>query len=421
MNPMSRLAGTATAIVAALLAPAAPAHAAAHPNGKIAYQVCDYSSGPYQCDIWTMESDGSNPVNITHTPEVSEYGPVWSPDGLRIAFSRGDDYFRDLWVMAEDGSNQLNITNDPGWTFGPSWSPGATQLAFVRNIPGDHITAQFDIFVHDLDTGEQRNLTHSDFDELEPAWSPDGGLIAFSAVRLTWDGFGAWEVVTVEPTGANELILTAPEGRHFEDRAPAWSPDGSKLVFMSQFNDPCCEPWDIWAMNRDGSGLTNLTQHPADDMFPSWSPDGQLIVFTSTRDGGWDLYSMPAPPVLPPEARQAGLRATGDAQRLTRSGAANNADWGSEAHDIAGPFGLYVSVKGSGRVASEPAGISCGKDCRETYAFGTEVRLRAKPRAGHRFVRWEGACSGRKDSCRVTLDDAKAVIARFKPLAAQDR
>jgi Tol biopolymer transport system component len=404
----------ALAVLAALMGGfAAPTWASPHPNGKIAYQVCDYSSGPYQCDIWTMESDGSNPLNITNTPEVSEYFPVWSPDGLRIAFSRGEDYLHDLWVMAEDGSNQVNITNDPGWVFGPSWSPGATQIAFVKNVPGDHITAQFDIFIHDLDTGEQRNLTHSDFDELEPAWSPDGGLIAFSAVRLTWDGFGAWEIVTVDPTGANEQILTAPDGRHFEDRAPAWSPDGTKLVFMSQFNDPCCEPWDIWAMNRDGSGLTNLTQHPADDMFPSWSPDGLLIVFTSTRDGGWDLYSMPAPPVLPPEAR---ARAAADAQRLTRNGAANNADWGSEAHFIDDPFGLYVTVIGEGRVVSEPAGIACGRDCQETYAKGTEVRLRAKPKEGHRFVRWDGACRGKKDTCRVTLDDATPVIAKFKPL-----
>jgi len=404
---------TAAALAALLGGFAAPTWAAAHPNGKIAYQVCDYSSGPYQCDIWTMESDGSNPVNITNTPEVSEYFPVWSPDGLRIAFSRGEDYLHDLWVMAEDGSNQVNITNDPGWVFGPTWSPGATQLAFVKNIPGDNITAQFDIFIHDLDTGEQRNLTHSDFDELEPAWSPDGGLIAFSAVRLTWDGFGAWEIVTVDPTGANEQILTAPDGRHFEDRAPAWSPDGTKLVFMSQHNDPCCQPWDIWAMNRDGSGLTNLTQHPSDDMFPSWSPDGLLIVFTSTRDGGWDLYSMPAPPVLPPEAR---ARAAADAQRLTHNGAANNADWGAEAHAIDDPFGVYVTVIGEGRVVSEPAGIACGRDCQEIYAKGTEVRLRAKPKEGHRFVRWDGACRGKKDICRITLDDATPVIAKFRPL-----
>jgi hypothetical protein len=382
-------------------------------NGQIAYEVCDYSSGPYQCDIWTMDADGSNATNITHTPDVSEFGPVWSPDGRRIAFARGDDYLRDLWVMDADGGNPINVTNDPGWTFGPSWSPGGTQLAFVKNVPGDTITAQFDIFVHDLQTGAARNLTRSDFDELGPAWSPDGGLIAFSAVRLTWNGFGAWEIVTVSPTGDDERILTAPPGRYYEDQAPAWSPDGSKLVFMSQFNDPCCEPWDIWAMNRDGSGLTNLTQHAADDMFPSWSPDGTLIVFTSTRDGRMDLYSMPAPLVLPPQARAAQADET---RRLTRNGAASHADWGAQARAIDDPFGLYVSAVGRGRVTSEPAGVACGKDCEEIYAYGTDVTLRARPKAGQRFVRWQGACTGTQPTCRVKIDDATAVIGKFKPI-----
>lgn len=397
-------------IVAALAAPYTAVADTPNVNGPIAYEVCDYSSGPYQCDIWTMDADGSNATNITRTPEVSEFGPVWSPDGLRIAFSRGDDYARDLWVMDADGANPVNVTNDPGWTFGPSWSPGGTQLAFVKNVPGDHITAQFDIFVHDLQTAQARNLTHSDFDELEPAWSPDGGLIAFSAVRLTWDGFGAWEVVTVSPTGEDERILTAPPGRHHEDRAPAWSPDGSKIVFMSQFNDPCCEPWEIWAMNRDGSGLTNLTQHQADDMFPSWSPDGTQILFTSTRNGGFDLYAMPAPPVLPPEAVEAGAR------QLTRNGSANHANWGPEERRIDRPFGLYVSVRGHGRVTSEPAGIACRYDCEEVLSFGTTVKLRAHPKPGYRFVRWDGACQGKKDTCRLLIDDATAAIARFKRL-----
>jgi Tol biopolymer transport system component len=408
-------ASTAAAVLAALCGFAGPAAAGSNINGKIAYEVCDYSLGPYQCDIWTMDADGSNQVNLTNTAEVSETGPVWSPDGLRIAFSRGDDYFRDLWVMAEDGSNQVNITNDPGWTFGPSWSPGGTQLAFVKNVPGEFITSQFDIFVHDLETGLAFNLTHSDFDELEPAWSPDGGLIAFSGVRLTWDGFGAWEIMTVTPTGDDEHILTAPPGRHYEDRAPAWSPDGAMIVFMSQFNDPCCETWDIWGMNRDGSGLTNLTQHPADDMFPSWSPDGLLIVFMSTRDGDFDLYTMPAPPVLPPEAGALARPDGKKTKRLTDNGVSSNADWGAKAHDIGDPFGLYVSVAGKGRVTSRPAGIACGKDCAEIYPFGTVVKLRAHPKPGFRFEGWQGACNGAKETCRVTIDDASGVVARFQP------
>jgi dipeptidyl aminopeptidase/acylaminoacyl peptidase len=396
---------------------AAPALADVNVNGRIAYTVCDYSTGEYQCDIWTMDADGANAVNITNSPTESETGPVWSPDGTKIAFSRGDDYLQALWAMAADGTAQVQLT-EPGWLFGPSWSPGGTKLAYVNNVPGVFITSQFDIFVHDLDTGTGVNLTNSDYDELEPAWSPDGGLIAFAAVRPTWDGWGAWDIVTVDPTGANEQNITAPPGRFQEDRAPSWSPDGSMLVFMSQWNESCCEPWEIWGVNRDGSGLTNLTQHPRDDMFPNWSPDGTEILFSSNResDFGLDIYSMPAPTVLPPEAAPARKRpAPPPVRRLTRSGAASHADWGAEEHDIDDPFGLYVVVKGEGKVVSSPAGVACGKDCSEVYANGTEVTLKAKPKTGQRFAGWSGACSGSKKTCTVKLDDVTAVGATFKP------
>ena len=78
----------------------------------------------------------------------------------------------------------------------------------------------------------------------------------------------------------------------------------------------CCEPWEIWAVNRDGSGDTNLTDDPSDDMGPSWSPDGTEITFTTSRDVTLEdpfraeIYAMAAPTTLPPPPSQAATTTT---------------------------------------------------------------------------------------------------------------
>ena len=113
-----------------------------------------------------------------------------------------------------------------------------------------------------------------------------------------------YEIVTVNPDGSGEQILSVGDPGSIrarlleEDRAPAWSPDGQSLVFMSQSVDPCCTPWQIWSVASNGTGATVVSDNPAvDDMWPSYSPDGTLIVFSSTRDsttGQSDIYTLPA-------------------------------------------------------------------------------------------------------------------------------
>jgi Tol biopolymer transport system component len=265
-----------------------------------------------------MDADGTNQTNLTNTPDTNEGQPAWSSDGTRIAFtSDGDEVggFSDIWVMNADGSNQTNLTPtvpdaDNFHEYQPSWAPSSTQIVFVKEVPGQVFSEQPDIFVMDTDptTTDATNLTNTDASEIDPAWSPDGTKIAFAGVRN--QGF---EIVTMDPTGQNETILTG-DSFDGDDRAPDWSPDSTKVVFMKQSQvGGCCEPWEIWGVNRDGSGDTNLTNHPSDDMGPSWSPDGSEITFTTNRDATVeepfraDIYVMAAPTTLPPPSETASV------------------------------------------------------------------------------------------------------------------
>jgi uncharacterized repeat protein (TIGR02543 family) len=298
------------------------------------------------------------------------------------------------------------------------------------------MSLQFDVFVVNVDGTGEINITGSDYDEIDPSWSPDGARIAFAGVRPeTYQDpetelpveAAQWEIVTVDPNGSSELVLTAGEpgterGDHLEeDRGPVWSPDGSKLTFMSQSVDPCCSSWQIWAVNRDGSGVTNLTNDESvNDMFQTWSPDGTLILFSrADGQGGLDLYTMPAPIALPPPTMQVAAAAS-DVHRLTTGANASDPDWGRDPDSATTHkrFTLFASVEtdtrfAGGTITSWPAGVRCGRNCFQSYRAGALVRLRARVRRGFTFVGWSGACTGLTE-CSVTMDDVQVIRATFR-------
>ena len=71
---------------------------------------------------------------------------------------------------------------------------------------------------------------------------------------------------------------------------PSWSPDGRKIVFVSERDGN----FEVYVMNADGSGQQSLTRHPGHDSAPSWSSDGRKIAFTTKRDGNFEVYVMNA-------------------------------------------------------------------------------------------------------------------------------
>jgi len=152
----------------------------------------------------------------------------------------------------------------------------------------------YEVFVMATDGSRSSNLTHSWADDVAPVWSPDGRRIAFVSFRDTlagrWDmGPGSICVMDFDPVsgvgGGNVRCLTDKEGK---DGWPTWSPDGGRIAFESDRSGN----WDIWVMNADGSGLTNLSRSPEDEVYPAWSPDGKKIAFTSKRSGNLDVWVM---------------------------------------------------------------------------------------------------------------------------------
>lgn len=433
-----------TLFAAALAILPAAASAATAPNGSIAYTACSYDAdlGRDTCDLWVTGPNGTDPApkNLTRTPDVDEADPTWSPDGSRLAFTRDiGSCNTNIWIINANGTGGRQITyRDQPDTYAcqlePTWSPDGSQLAFVRSNPTTFVA---EIIVIDINSGDERVVSPPSgsgdgFGALELAWSPDGSKLAFSAVReemmedpITGEPEAAaqYEIVTINLDGSGEQIISAgaPNSRRAatleEDRAPAWSPDGSQLVFMSQSQDPsCCGKWQVWVASRDGTQLTNLSDDPdLDETFPAWSPDGSLILFSRASPSGSDLFVMPAPSSPGTSARSA--RAL--AQPITSVGNAVDASWAANRRGAARPKRLTVVVRGdgSGSVTSSPTGLTCNGmvRCRAAFSPGTSVTLTAVADAGSTFAGWSGAAcrDAVGPSCTLTLDRTRFVRAAF--------
>ena len=190
-------------------------------------------------------------------------------------------------VYGDPPTAQSSECSRVGVTGQPEWIAFETQ----RGRLGD-----YEIFVMAPDGSCLTNLTNSWADDVAPAWSPDGRHIAFVSVRDTLSGkldleSGEIYVLDFDPlagraVGEARRLTDSPAA----DGWPAWSPSGDQIAFHSDRSGD----FDIWVMNADGSSLVNLTNHPGDDRYPAWSPDGTTVAFASDRDGSYDIWTMRA-------------------------------------------------------------------------------------------------------------------------------
>ena len=221
--------------------------------------------------IYKMNADGSGMTKLTKSPgEYISGGSklVWSPDGTKIAFLLGAYPKQQIYTINADGSNLKNLTNNPQnevYNVKLFWSPDSSRIAYCYNKPGDFAGEQQDLYLLDINRGTAKNLTQKprNYDEL--SWSPDDQLIAFVAGE-----FNNQKLYTINADG-DQLNQLAPRLQPSGISELAWSYDSQQIAFI--FNEIPGDNRNLYVINRDGSGLTKLTNDKdLNASTPVWQP-----------------------------------------------------------------------------------------------------------------------------------------------------
>jgi TolB protein len=226
--------------------------------------------------------------------------PALSPDGTRVAFQSRRDGNWEIYLLALNDGTVSRVTNGLAYDGAPAWSPDGKQIAFES-----YRSNKLDIWRADADGSNLKNLTaDSEAFHFSPVWSPDGKTIVYTS----------WE------TGNKQLFSMTPEGEQrtnlsnnrFHDEQPAFSPDGSRLAFVSNregcaeqvnatLEEPSlqggvesgnCQRRNIFVADYNGAKLSAPRQvtYLGRDLKPVWSPDGAEIAFVAARPAQQPLY-----------------------------------------------------------------------------------------------------------------------------------
>lgn len=280
---IAKLAAFLTATCVAILVSAQPA-AAVWPgaNGKIVFWKADITSHSANGQIYAMDSHGANQVNLSAAGGGAgqiDLQPSVSPDGKRIAFTRGlvpdpnnPVIIGQIFTMRMDGSHQADVTNDLSYTAsGPSWTEDGSHILFVKASAGQFPGFGGSIWTQRADgKGTPRQLTQGTTDA-NPAMSPDGDLLAFSRVDPT-DPLpapqpGFWRHLMLMKADGDEPAVDLGRGSK-----PDWSPDSRRIVYGQAGFGP------IMVLKVANPSQKKQLADVGNEA-PVWSPDGTRIVY----------------------------------------------------------------------------------------------------------------------------------------------
>jgi Tol biopolymer transport system component len=248
-------------------------------NGNIAFT----SDRDGDLEIFAMSPSGESVTQLTNNTD-SDGSPTWMSDGSKITFVRASIMGTGtpkLFSMNSDGSDQVQLPTEITDRDGDfDWSPDGSKIAFVRDLPAGEGQVLEKIFIMNADGTQEKQLRpERTYSEYNPDWSPDGSEIAF--VR---SGAGGSQIYTVNVDGTSLTQLT--RNSDYTTASPDWSPDGSKILFSRFFGTSLAAKYVVTVMNADGTQVKNLTNESNfHDVEAVWSPDGREIAFVRNQNG----------------------------------------------------------------------------------------------------------------------------------------
>ena len=315
------------------------------PDGRwVAYEVSTASlkDDKNENRIWMLAAAGGDPIALT-AEKISSSHPRWSPDGKFIAFlSARDEGKTQVWLLNRLGGEAQKLTDTPQDVDDFAWSPDSRRLVLVLRDPSpeeleafaekdkdstdekaakegkekkpktqkpwiiDRLQFKEDeigyldrrrthLYSFDVATRAQSQITSGDYDDQQPAWSPDGKSLAFSSNRSKPDPDATYDtniwVVSADNSdkGAHVTQVTTNPG---EDRSPAWSPDGKSIAYVTQL-DPRLFEYSTHhiAISPAAGGEAKVLTRSLDrnTSEPRFAPDGKSIYFIADDDGTQNL------------------------------------------------------------------------------------------------------------------------------------
>jgi dipeptidyl aminopeptidase/acylaminoacyl peptidase len=285
--------------------------------------------------LWMISTHGGDPLPMT-AEGVSSSHPRWSPDGKYLAFlSSRNEGKSQVWLLNRLGGEALRLTETVQGVNDFEWSPDSSRLVLILRDPKpedaekdkdkpapakpktqppwviDRLQFKRDtvgyldrhrehLYVFDVASKKITQITSGDFDDSQPAWSPDGKLLAFTSNRSQPDpdatnDSNIW-VVAADNTdkGAHLTQVTTNPG---SDNQPAWSPDGKWIAYVTQI-DPHLFYYATQnlAVSPASGGQAKVLTLSFDRSVrrPRFSSDGRFIYFTAEDDGTVNLCRIAA-------------------------------------------------------------------------------------------------------------------------------